>query len=167
MDTDDEGNDREPEDIDEEEGQEEADQPNREEFQANSIDMSDAGVEEVYMPRETEHLVSTVYFVGGKNLCGHCIFPYCSDNGFDRFESRFKHDVVTTSEVRAIYAETICGVCSVGLMRVLGRRNCPTCHCEDCAKSDFPEHCRKCQTSRIKESYRVTEWSVTAWENPA
>lgn len=114
----------------------------------------------VDIPRETEHIVVTKYWVDKKNLCGQCVYTHCHRIGVEKFDAHFSHDVVTIPIARALYEDSKCDICSIGLMRVLGQRDCPTCHCAACEELVFPEKCVDCQHKRTKFIMRVTEFSV-------
>lgn len=148
-------------DENEDEVRVDAEQPNREEF-LGDMDTSDEEEEGAIanIPSETEHLIIIKYCVDGKELCSHCAIHYCRQNGREKFDSHFSHDVVHCLDVRAIYNVHKCDICSLGLIRVLGRNNCPICDCNACNALNFPEKCDECKRSRIKFFHRVKEWVV-------
>lgn len=137
----------------------EAEQPNREEFRGDA-ETSDEESVIVDIPRETEHLIISKYCVDGKELCGQCATHYCRQHGRDKVDSHYSHDVVQCAAVRAIYDVHKCDICSIGLIRVLGRSNCPTCYCNACNALNFPEKCAECKRSRVKFFHSVKEWTV-------
>lgn len=140
--------------------------PNREEF-AGDANMSDGSdhdddVPFVDIPREveTEHMVVNKCTVDGKNLCSGCVLTYCRRNRIDKFESHFIHNVLTMQRAREAYEIHKCEICSIGLMRMLGKSNCIICCCAACDALKFLERCVQCQRARIKLSVQVKEVSM-------
>lgn len=116
---------------------------------ANGQPQAESGEDDVVfvnIPRETEHTITYKYTVDGKTLCEPCIDTYCRRNGIETYIYQYRHEVFALSPlIRTMHDEGKCDICSLGLMRVLGRRDCPVCYCAHCAVSDFPERCESCQ----------------------
>lgn len=104
----------------------------------------------IRIPREveTEHVMVNKFFVDGKMLCYHCCWEYCQENGKEYCDSFFLHCVVRIDEANEMYRFENCDNCSIGMLRMFGRRNCPTCHCDACSRS--PEgRCGQCENNHL------------------
>lgn len=107
--------------------------------------------EVINRPREveTEHVIVCKLYVDGKFFCRGCCMNYCHENGREFYESIYVHKIVRIDLANEMYRFENCGICSIGLMQIFGRRNCPVCRCVAC-NNMIEERCDACNNNHLQ-----------------
>lgn len=105
---------------------------------------------QVRIPHEvaTEHIMVKKFYVDAQMLCYVCCKDFCRQKGKEYCTSVTIHEVTTIDRANEMYRFENCDICSIGLMRMFGRRNCRVCRCDACDR--LPDRrCNKCEDSHL------------------
>lgn len=105
---------------------------------------------QVRIPHEvaTEHLITKKFYVDDQMLCFVCCKDVCREKGKEYYTSVTIHEVATIDKANQLYRFENCNICSIGLLRMFGRRNCRLCRCDACDR--LPDRrCDECENNHL------------------